>query len=239
MKIKGFTPVFDNLVVKYEGTATALVYGKIWRYCEWSDLGLCTVSNKRLAKELGLGESTIRRAKEVLEKDEFIKKTGRKGGTDSVAVLHNLVMELYGPGDNPATDDQPSATDERTTPLKSSDKDSSSKRVKQDIIAKDPVTAAVMGKPNPLEGYPPDIVPLLEAFIDVFKRNPSASEKAHWIKVARQWREMGVKPQNVVGMYQHTRDQDLAIKSPASITFAYDELRAGKQEDPLKGMKEY
>ena len=92
-------------------------------------------------------------------------------------------------------------------------------------------------KPSGLEGYPPDVVPLLEAFIAMFKRDPSAAEKSFWIKTARQWKEMGVKPEDIRPMYQACRDSDLAVKSPASITFAFDELRNQSDNDPYKNVK--
>jgi len=85
--------VFDSIVRKY-GATVALVYGKIWRYCDWSDLSVCTASNKRLAEELDMSESTVKRAKTLLKKDRFIYVTGKSGGTDTVTVMHEAVMNL-------------------------------------------------------------------------------------------------------------------------------------------------
>ena len=101
MKIKGFTPVFDSLVKQYD-TNTALVYGKIWRICDWSPLGICSMGNERIAEELGLSEKTIRRKKEILAEDGLIKVVGKSGIADSVTVCHEIVMsmEIADPSDN-------------------------------------------------------------------------------------------------------------------------------------------
>ena len=86
-------------------------------------------------------------------------------------------------------------------------------------------------KVNGLEDYPVDVVEYLEEFVVSFKRAPSAAEKAFWIKTARQWVEMGVKPSDVREMVGHCKAEGLAIKSPASITFAYDTIRTSQQAD--------
>ena len=93
MKIRGFTPVFDVMVEKY-GRDVALVYGKIWRYCDWSEMDICNVSIARLAKELDMSESTVKRARSALSKDGFIIIRGNPGVTHSVTVNHEVVMEL-------------------------------------------------------------------------------------------------------------------------------------------------
>lgn len=93
MRIRGFTPVFDSIVKRF-GATVALVYGKIWRYCDWSDMGICTASNGRLAEELDLSESTIKRTKALLESEGFIRIAGKSGGVDTISVIHDAVMSL-------------------------------------------------------------------------------------------------------------------------------------------------
>jgi len=93
MKIKGFTPIFDSLAKKYD-PYTALVYGKIWRICDWSELGVCTMSNEKIAEQLGLSEKTIRRKKETLAEDGLIRVVGSTGSTDTVTTCHDVVMRM-------------------------------------------------------------------------------------------------------------------------------------------------
>ena len=42
MKIKGFTIVPDYIVQKYTAIG-GLIYGKIARYCDWSELNTCKI----------------------------------------------------------------------------------------------------------------------------------------------------------------------------------------------------
>jgi hypothetical protein len=93
MKIKGFTPIFDSLAQKYD-PYTALVYGKIWRICDWSDTGICNMANDKIADQIGLSEKTIRRKKEKLAEDKLIRVVGKSGVTDTVVVCHEVVMKM-------------------------------------------------------------------------------------------------------------------------------------------------
>jgi DnaD/phage-associated family protein len=69
--ISKFTPCPDALVEKYSHT-TALVWGKIWRYCQMKD-ELCRAAIKRLADDLGLTDDTIAKHIKLLEKGGYIK----------------------------------------------------------------------------------------------------------------------------------------------------------------------
>ena len=84
-------------------------------------------------------------------------------------------------------------------------------------------------KGNGLEDYPADVQDLLQAFVSVFKRVPVPQEKSAWIAEARKWLGIGIKPSDIKPMYRHCKDNNLAVKSPFSITFAYDELRNTEQ----------
>lgn len=55
--VDGFTPVIDS-VVQDVGAVTALVFGKVWRYCQMAD-GICKASQERIADELGMSRATI------------------------------------------------------------------------------------------------------------------------------------------------------------------------------------
>ena len=82
---------------------------------------------------------------------------------------------------------------------------------------------------NGLEEYPADVQDLLQAFVAKFKRVPVPQEKSGWIAEARKWTNIGIKPSDIAPMYAHCKEKGLAIKSPFSITFAYDELRQTEQ----------
>lgn len=69
--VSKFTPCPDVLVEKYSHT-TALVWGKIWRYCQMKD-EKCRAAIKRLADELGLTDDTISKHIKLLEKGGYIK----------------------------------------------------------------------------------------------------------------------------------------------------------------------
>ena len=100
---------------------------------------------------------------------------------------------------------------------------------KESILKKttvsDPITDSLKQKQDSLEGYPGWDIDYLLPFVAGFKRSPTVGQKSGWIKAVKEWIQMGVRPEDVCPMYQHTKQQGLTIKSPFSITFAYDALR--------------
>lgn len=56
-QLSGFTPVIDGMVLEV-GAQSALVFGKMWRYCQMSD-GVCKASQDRIAHELRMSRATI------------------------------------------------------------------------------------------------------------------------------------------------------------------------------------
>ena len=72
----------------------------------------------------------------------------------------------------------------------------------------------------------PDVDDLLQVFIKKFGRVPGdAKEKKRWEAGAREWRGLGIRPDDVSRMYDHAKEQGMAVSSPYSIKFAYDEIR--------------
>jgi len=69
--ISGFTPAPDKLIELY-GYVTALVWGRIWRYCQMKG-GVCFASLGKIAEEIGMSERTIIRHVDPLVKDGFLK----------------------------------------------------------------------------------------------------------------------------------------------------------------------
>lgn len=68
--LSGFTPAPDVLIRDY-GYMTALVWGKVWRYCQMSD-GVCRAALDRISTELGMSYSTILRHIKPLCDDGYL-----------------------------------------------------------------------------------------------------------------------------------------------------------------------
>lgn len=70
-RMSGFTPAPDFLIKKY-GFVTALVWGRIWRYCQMRD-GICRAKIETISEELGMSDRTIFRHIDPLVNDGFLK----------------------------------------------------------------------------------------------------------------------------------------------------------------------
>ena len=68
--VDGFTPVIDS-VVRDVGVMAAVVFGRMWRYCQMKD-GICNASMETIAEELNLDRTTVMRHVEALEKAGYI-----------------------------------------------------------------------------------------------------------------------------------------------------------------------
>jgi hypothetical protein len=70
-QVEGFTPVIDN-VVESVGLSSAIVFGRIWRYCQMID-GVCKASQETIADDLGLSRATINKHIEVLVMNGYLQ----------------------------------------------------------------------------------------------------------------------------------------------------------------------
>lgn len=68
--MRDFTPVFDVLIKEYS-TSVALVYGKVWRYCQ-GERKTCFASQSKIAKELGMGRTTVNESLSKLVTDKWL-----------------------------------------------------------------------------------------------------------------------------------------------------------------------
>lgn len=70
-ELKWFTLVPDVLIQRYD-LITAIVWGKVWRYCQMKDK-VCRTSIRRIANELGITEKTVRKRLKLLIEEGYIK----------------------------------------------------------------------------------------------------------------------------------------------------------------------
>ena len=93
-RLRNFTPVPDELIKKYGGTA-ALVYGRVWRFTN-GGLRDCTASVGTIAESLGLSVPTVRKSLQALIKHkEIIDKTpDRKNAPHVLNITKQLSLSL-------------------------------------------------------------------------------------------------------------------------------------------------
>jgi len=102
-------------------------------------------------------------------------------------------------------------------------------------VTKEDLTKAVagIGKSDPTEGYPVHVKGLLNEFIKVSQIKPTKRRKSDWIDTANEWREMGVKPDDVQKMYRHAVEGGWDISRPGSITSAYYPMKNKARAEKL------
>lgn len=69
--LSGFTPAPDVLIKRY-GFVTALVWGRIWRYCQMEE-GVCRARLEKIAEEIAVSGRTVIRHIDPLVNDGYLK----------------------------------------------------------------------------------------------------------------------------------------------------------------------
>ena len=117
------------------------------------------------------------------------------------------------------------------------------RKIKENGKAKKPtkeslkLAAAGIGKKDPVGDYPVDVKDLLGAFVSASEIAPTKAKKAFWIKTAREWREMGVKPKNIRSMYLYAIENFGGVAGPQSITSAFNMMKSVMKKPEMKGMR--
>jgi hypothetical protein len=70
-EVDGFTPVIDRLAQEC-GAITALVFGRVWRYCQMKD-GVCNASLETIASGIGMSPWTVERHIKTLVKAGYLE----------------------------------------------------------------------------------------------------------------------------------------------------------------------
>ncbi len=73
-EVSGFIPVFEVVLHHYKDYMTALVFGRMWQYCNMSD-GVCKASLERIGKDLEVSAVTVMRHAEKLVADGYLIDT--------------------------------------------------------------------------------------------------------------------------------------------------------------------
>lgn len=73
-EVSGFIPVFEVVLHHYKDYMTALVFGRMWQYCNMSD-GVCRASLERIGNDLKISSATVMRHAEKLVNDGFLIDT--------------------------------------------------------------------------------------------------------------------------------------------------------------------
>lgn len=108
-EVDGFTPVIDT-VVEETSLMSAVVFGRIWRFCQMED-GVCKASLEKISEGIGIDRTTVMRHAKILVEAGFLKDltsdlkyhphtyadTGKAGlymGVSSVAQRNTLLESV-------------------------------------------------------------------------------------------------------------------------------------------------
>jgi hypothetical protein len=89
--LTNYTPAMD-VIVKELGAITALVYGRVWRYCQ-GEYEECFASQSTIAADLGLSRKTVNEHLELLVKAGYLTVTDKAGVTKTYRDTGKILMD--------------------------------------------------------------------------------------------------------------------------------------------------
>jgi len=229
MKVKGFTPVVDSIREDVGGGA-ALIYGVMWRYAQQHALRVCTARQKVIAERAGCTRETVIKHQKALCEAGYIHPAGvSTGGVRSWACNVDITGEVYmGVGEWDV--------DNFDTPLVEKPDTKKKEDSKKDILDF-MVANSIRAEEFDMTWLPVDVssylLPFSVWFFRTYGREVTKSERGYWIKTARMWREAGYKPEQVMLAVDYCMEQGTVIKSPQSITWAFDQLNMTEAEESV------
>ena len=212
--MRDFTPVFD-ILIKNHGIYTALVYGRVWRYCQ-GERNECLRSQSKLAKDLGIGRTKVNTSLSTLVEGGFLTSTpigrGRKSYqlTEKISCSRNEQLTKHtGPvhemNNGCSPDEQPTFKRDSKRGIKRGDATKKRKRSHST-----PPAVELARRIN--RRYPPK---KLHGMIDRTVGH-SFGALLKWGRIIRQWIASGYNPTNYQGMIEVFRSGWLRSQQKAS-----------------------
>jgi len=225
MKLKGFTPVVDSIRDDVGGVG-AMVYGAMWRFAQAHGLRVCTARQKKIAERAGCTRETVGKYQKILADKGYISNVGSsKGGVISWSCKVDITGEVYiGVGGDEDWDDDPVVTPVPQEKKELKKKDFLDYLVDNQVVSNFDSTWC----PADTVAY---LVPFGEWFADWFNRQPTKSEYGLWIREAREWLQRGYDADMVIKVIEHCTNAEISIKSPRSVTWAFDQLNSREEDE--------
>lgn len=245
-KIQGFTPLIDSLVDQF-GITTAAVFGKVWRYTQMKD-GKCTASQDRLAKELNIGERSLRDHLGKLVAAGYLRCEPHQGECNTYYDTGKVQSEVYigfgEPRQNmPDTPAKNAGLPRQKMPTKIEDKiqqdtqvftEKENQQIDQKI--KDMVEYSKKAKARTDTLLPEQWHEFGKAFTDATGIVYLPSQQSKWIGAFEVWHNIGVTIEDIKDAAE--RLAGVTIYSPMSLTNTLNatvaERKRRADNDPYK-----
>lgn len=190
--MRDYTPVFDAMIQKY-GVYTALVYGRVWRYCQ-GQRQECFRSQAGLGKDLGIGRTKVNQSLVTLVEDGWLTSTPTPGGRGRLT-FKLTDRGLTCSGNEQVTQDEQVPVQEMNTTCSPKTHPPFKREVKKEV--KEGATAqgsheAIQAFRKATHRYP------AKSWYDRIVDTVTDIEK--WQQVCMEWVGKGWNPMNIAGM---------------------------------------
>jgi hypothetical protein len=216
-RVSGFYPVFESIAKEF-GPTTAVVFGVIWRYCQFES-GMCTASQSTMSGKIDISERTFAKHADTLVESGYLNKISRFGETDvyrdtgkvSISIVAEEAGKNFG-GQEEDLGKNFGGGSEKTSeggPKKLPSNIVINRDINRDTHTLSPAEAIEVI----LNGYPEYVRPVLRPFMSSTGIYPLKKDKAFWIKSA-------ITILEIIGDYNADDIINQAIKDSEGITLS-------------------
>lgn len=221
-QIAAFTPTFDE-VIQNLGPLAALVFGRVWRYCQGEE-AKCWASHFKIAEDLGMSPRTVARKLERLVEAGYLFKQPRPGESSIFTIKPETFASI------PMTE-SPTGHDREAHPPMTESPTKIQKKKQQESSGE--------GKPSHRK-HPPSV--------NVFRKNAhrfpakswwqkleeeigeNESDLEFWGDVVFSWVGLGWNPVNVKGMLDYYRRGEIPGKEKRNEPAGFKAIRQHARE---------
>lgn len=240
--LTGYTPTPDTLCKKY-GYVTALVWGRMWRYCQGRD-GVCRAKIETISVGLGMSVRTvIRHIETLIEGGYFEDKTPNLKNRPhvyadtrklrlafsteiiecGVTESHSTMTESHTHYDRESHEDSINKREVKK-PLSAASKkkiiDSANKQVDGILLAEKQSTS------KSWTNLPANYHEYGKAFCEATGLSYHKKDLYGWIETFDRWITDGYQPISIIRAVEKCREKSTDISAPRSITWALNAIKS-------------
>ena len=241
-EFSGFVVVFDVIANHYGDPMTALVFGRMWGYCQMEDR-VCKASLSTIAKKLHIDKATVSRHAEKLVNDGYLidltpdLRNKPHVYADAGRVVMKSKMEA-GVAESNSRVAQNNASVAESQLNRISNRDSNMVEVKEKANKKvDAILDQVRNGEGKVsypkrEALPEPIRELIDEFVSISGIKPMAKEVSHWLMSGQDWLNIGATREDVRGALRYAKGK-FTLTDPGSLTKTLRSYKTGNTAEAL------
>lgn len=230
--VDGFTPVIDSIVEDL-GLMSAVVFGRIWRYCQMDDK-VCKASLEKIGEGIGVDRATaMRHAKELCDagylkdltpdlrnRPHVYADTGKAGISIAISGVAQRNVKKQTVAESNTTVAQSNTTVAESKLNKDLKKELEETKAEANKTVDYILETSRKVKYQNRDKLPEPYLPFADLYNQLTGQEPTKRVIMDWMQTFEEWKQEGLSPDHIRAAYQHaTRPEGgFLVGRPGSLT---------------------